>query len=232
MSSGFDSHIGDWSKKTILTPKDSEVMYSYSSLSEYSLFAEYGFVLGMPANKDSVLDVTSPVLRMFEELEEEERELKKSILEANDYWGEYHFIFSEGEVDVSYRLTMALALYHMRPASVEAKESPTKRTTNPRKRNKIADHGEDSGDLAKWDFQPFYDLVNGTREDISEENVRASNATLIKLCEEVREEAKSVIARLESHPLKTSSMISLLRTVWEGESWFAEQYINGQERAL
>jgi hypothetical protein len=63
------------------------VNYSYSALSEYSLLAEYGFVLGMPANKDGCLDVTDRVLQLFDLLPKEEKVLKQSILEANNYWG-------------------------------------------------------------------------------------------------------------------------------------------------
>lgn len=202
-------------------------MYSYSSLSEYSLFAEYGFVLGMPANKDSVLDVTDRVVEMYEELEEEERELKKDILEANGYWGEYHFIFSEGEVDVSYRLTMALAFYHMRPLN-RAAQGQT-RLESPRKRSRLQASSVNNGPESKWDFQPFYDLVNGLREEISDENVRLSNASLVKLCEEVQRDSKHALDLLSTHQSANTAMTGFLKTIWEGELWFAEQYLTSKK---
>jgi len=212
LSSGYDTHISDWSTKTFLIKKGEEVKYSYSAHSDYILLAEYGFALGMPANTDNVLDVTQRVIQLFEDLEEEERELKKSILKANDYWGEYHFIISEDKVDVSYRLTMALALFHLEKMAI--------RTESPRKRKKTNEEQEESS----WDFQPFYDLVNGIREEISEENVQLSSGTLQYLCGDVAKDSKAALirlAQLEGDP----TMISLLKTIWTDELWFAVQYI-------
>lgn len=217
VSSGLDSHISDWSEKNILIHKGSEVLYSYSTHSDYILFAEYGFAIGMPANTDNVLDVTSQVLRMFEDLEDEEKELKKSILEANDYWGEYHFLFTEGgEIEVSYRLTMALAMYHLRPS--HNKDSVHKSTPSPRKRSKTNEDPE-------WDFQPFYDLVNGVTEEISPKNVELSNESLLHLCKDVAKDSKTALARLDRIPQVDQTMIDLLKTVWKDELYFAEQYL-------
>lgn len=171
--------------------------------------------MGMPANSDNVLDVTERVIRLFEDLEAEERELKKSILEANDYWGEYHFILSEGQVDVSYRLTMALALFEMKRSNSKVKpEQPAR----PSKRSKTIDETQ-----ADWDFEPFYDLVNGIREGISAENVRLSNETLQRLCRAVEDDCKAALALL-ADAKADETMLELLRIIWKDELWFAVRY--------
>lgn len=190
--------------------------YSYSAHSDYILFAEYGFAIGMPENTDNSLDVTNRVLALFENLESQERELKKSILEANGYWGEYHFILSEGKIDVSYRMTMALAMYHLKPLLEKDKDG--KRANSPRKRSKTDEKPEDN-----WNFEPFYDLVNGITEEISEENVHLSNATLRQLCSDVEKDCNAALSRLAGLEAD-KTMLELLETVWRGEVWFAKQF--------
>lgn len=218
LSSGYNNlHHGDWSKKTILLKKGEEVKYSYSAHSDYILFAEYGFALGMPLNTDNSLDITKRIIKLFDNLEtEEETDLKKSVLEANGYWGEYHLILSEGKVDVSYRTTMALALYHMKP--VQQKDQSEKRSSSPRKRNKTEEN-PDGG----WNLQPFYDLVNGITEEISAENVRQSNETLQRLCKDIEGDCNTALTHLAGSEAD-KTMVETLETVWRSELWFATHF--------
>lgn len=233
-SSDGPNQIADWSKKRIQINKGEEVKYTYSAHSDYILFAEYGFALGMPANTDNVLDVTKRVMHLFEELEAEEQNLKKSILEANGYWGEYHFILSEGKVDVSYRLTIALALYHIKPLVNKGQ-----RGRNSARNREDAGDTDQADSSGRWNFQPFYDLVNGLVEEISAENIENINETLEQLCRDVEKDCNHALGRLATVEAD-KSMLEILETVWRGELWFAEHYkasdavnaVNDEEAAV
>ena len=70
-----------------LPKQGEEVLYSYGAHSDDTLFAEYGFVIGSPANADDSIVVTRRVEKLFAKLNDAEAARKKGILEDLHYWG-------------------------------------------------------------------------------------------------------------------------------------------------
>lgn len=75
-------------KGHLIVKAGEEVVFSYGAHSDDTLLAEYGFVIGAPANTDHTVDVSGRVERLFQQqMGKEEYIRKKGILQEWDYWG-------------------------------------------------------------------------------------------------------------------------------------------------
>jgi hypothetical protein len=146
---------------------------------------------------------------------------------------EYHFIISQDEVDISYRLTMALALYHYKgshPPSDKHDPPPAK----SRKRSKLSANTAERPTEAPEaednpDFSEFYKLVNGESDEISEENTQKSKETLRTFCQQVQADSERSLKALEAYSKLDDPLVNMVRTLWKGEQWIASEYVKQVE---
>lgn len=105
------------------------------------------------------------------------------------------------------------------------------RRQSPRKRARpdtidSANPVRNDSDPPAWNFQPFYDLVAGVREDLGAENLRRCSETLVSICRSVLQSGEESLAGINAFADKNDAFIGMIKTVVQGELWFAQTYIN------
>ncbi|KAH9812545.1 hypothetical protein DFH28DRAFT_1084354 [Melampsora americana] len=92
--------------------KGDEILFSYGSHSNLTLWSEYGFII-KPYNRWNSIDITSEVLELFEkDDDDDDDELieKLSILKESDYWKDY--TIESNPIGPSYRTLVSLRLLY------------------------------------------------------------------------------------------------------------------------
>lgn len=122
---------------------------------------------------------------------------------------EYHLLLQEGTLlDWSYRLTVALALLHLRldltsPASEEAS-------------------------LAPW-----LALVQGEREEVSGQNRSASLRSLREICLGIEEDSREALEKLDQVAATNGdALLDMVKALWKGETTATQQLRQTLDRQL
>ena len=146
---------------------------------------------------------------------------------------DYRFgLDSSAKPDVSFRLTVALALLHLplnHPLHQEAREK-----VHSRKRSKLTSgvneqplakevvDGDEEGILA-----PFMALVQGQSDNVSTDNARLCQESLLEICDMIVNESQAAIGELQTSILHENDiLVGMLRQLWKNEAWFAAELTN------
>lgn len=215
--------------KTQLTTKQGEeVVFSYGAHGDDTLLTEYGFCIGAPANTDHTVEVSERVRKLlFEVCGDTEGQRKQQILSDADYWGDYHITLDpDGRASVSYRLTVALSLLHLRGGGASSHDK----------------NSEDDG----W-LRPFFSLVEGRCDRISQDNERKVQQTVERICADIvsdGEDAVKCIAeerertqntgnfgaldKAENNGASDDALAGMVSRVWESDMWCARRLLGNK----
>ena len=120
---------------------------------------------------------------------------------------DYHLqLDSEGNTDVSYRLTIALALLNL-----------------PRRPPKKQKTGRSDYPTAETAYDPWLALVNGDVASISAENDAATRASLLEMCRDLERHAVGALEGIRRDMPQEDALIKMFRKLWETELWFARE---------
>ena len=120
---------------------------------------------------------------------------------------DYHLqLDSEGNADVSYRLTIALALLNL-----------------PRRPSKKQKTGKSGNAAAGTAYDPWLALVNGDIASISAENDAATRASLLEMCRDLERHAVGALEGIRRDMPQEDALIKMFRKLWETELWFARE---------
>ncbi|KAF8503575.1 hypothetical protein F5888DRAFT_1606276, partial [Russula emetica] len=153
--------------------RDQEVTLSYGWHSNRTLFVEYGFanaitseelMSGAYPGEVSVQDIVTTWL----DCRGETGSFVKRTLEMEGYWGDWTIHSSPLPTHACFRLITALRLYHSLPASV-----------------RVWSEEEMAAASRRW-----RDTILGHEEEVSEENERACEESVGKICEVVIKRAE------------------------------------------
>lgn len=221
---GFRNKIGG--NYTLLAPsrqttqENNELYLTYGAHSNRKLFVEYGFV-NHTLGSEGEVDVQESVEMLFQNRGQLGEWMKKQLVE-HGYWGcdiTFELLRSHSEYLVfrdwtlhslplpacpSYRLIIALRLYHLFPPSL----------------NELPPSADDV-------ISPWVQVLLGKQDLVSEENESAWRETLLRICEKLVDHAKYAINNIpreddEKNPEWVGAIRKTIRILWEEELYIAK----------
>ncbi|KAK0210734.1 hypothetical protein DFS33DRAFT_1495053 [Desarmillaria ectypa] len=149
---------------------DEEIFLKYGAHSNQTLFVEYGFVLPISSEALSCGEVDGEVdiFEFVEPLFTNNASYLQELLDRENYWGNWTLHLSRGSAYPSFRLLIALRLYH------------------------LAWDGY-SEELLK----PWKDTLLGHRDTISKENEQNVRRTIVEICGQVVQRGEIRIAAIK-----------------------------------
>ncbi|KAG1772659.1 hypothetical protein EDD22DRAFT_859575 [Suillus occidentalis] len=176
-----------------------EIFLAYGAHPNRTLFVEYGFVnksLDEVEITEGEVDVQDVVESLI--LDHKSGAFVKSILEDEGYWGDWTLYCSAGSAQPSWRLITALRLHHLFVS------------------NNTIHHSA---------IQPWYDVIAGTREMVSDGNELAWKESLITICDTIITKAQARLDTLKSDSDSAEErghgwlpwMRENIRTLWREE---------------
>ncbi|KAK4053815.1 hypothetical protein OIV83_001471 [Microbotryomycetes sp. JL201] len=177
-----------------------ELSFSYGAHEDAMLLTEYGFTLGA-GNPFNNLDCTPVVEQLFNE-QGEEGALKRGVLQDAGYWGEMTMQGSEHDASASWRVLIALRLLHLRISTSGAS-------------------------LTASTIEPFYAVVAGDADIISDSNEKQVKASLRTICQVIKLQADEALPRCDRLLTKWTAnkdesvsadfvqSLSMLKGVWQ-----------------
>ncbi|KAM0792320.1 hypothetical protein ACM66B_005004 [Microbotryomycetes sp. NB124-2] len=184
-----------------------ELSFSYGAHEDAMLLTEYGFTLG-PSNPFNNLDCTPIIEQMFEE-QGEEGSLKRGVLLDAGYWGEMTMQGSDEDASASWRVLVALRLLHLRiPVTASG--------------------------LSASALEPWFAVVNGDADIISDSNEKRTMASLRTACQVVKLQAdeglpkcRELLAKWQTnHDADLVLSLKMLQGLWQEDLRIADAVLH------
>ncbi|KAK4704249.1 hypothetical protein P7C70_g1960, partial [Phenoliferia sp. Uapishka_3] len=182
-----------------------ELGFSYGAHEDPMLLTEYGFSLGNSENPYNNVSIDEEITEMFDALGNE-GVVKKEVLQDAGYWGAWTLQAAPPPASASWRVFVALRLYHL---------SLPRRTTS-------------SSTAA---LEPFFDMVDGTTDIVDEANEKRVKKDVARMSKSIEYERSQGVKKCEGlekewKPVEGIKLekecLGMLKGIWEGERVIAE----------